>query len=174
MILTAQKSELILGAGSRPSRMVSLDGVHGFENPTRLDANRDHDPDVVWDISKIPLPFDPGSFDEIHAYHVLEHVGRQGDWRFFFDQFSDFHRILRPGGLVCGIVPRWDSPWAWGDPSHTRVITSGSLVFLSQKHYRNQVGVTPMSDFRFYYKADFDVVYSETVADVFKFILRRD
>ena len=53
--------------------------------------------------------------------------------------------------------------WAWGDPSHTRVITSGTLAFLSQRQYRSQVDGNPgpksaMSDFRPWYSADFEIL----------------
>lgn len=69
-------------------------------------------------------------------------------------------------------MPAWDSPWAWGDPSHRRIISRHSLVFLSQAEYAKQVGVTPMSDFRDIYTADFEYVWSDTREDTFAFVLR--
>jgi len=89
----------------------------------------------------------------------MEHVGRQGDWRFFFDQWADFWRMLKPGGVFCGISPAPNSPWAWGDPGHTRIISPECLIFLSQPQYA-QVGRSPMTDYRFCYAADFDVVHA--------------
>lgn len=142
-----------------PVKRFCLKGDEEWGNLVTLDFNADHQPDVVWDLEKLPLPFPDNSFDEIHAYDVLEHTGQQGDWRFFFDQWSDFWRILRPSGLFYFISPSYKSMWAWGDPSHKRVLTSGSLLFLSQGAYEAQVGRTAMSDFRFYYKADFKPVY---------------
>lgn len=139
--------------------------VDHWSNLTTLDHNADHSPDVVHDLEALPYPFDSDTFDEIHAYEVLEHIGAQGDWRAFFDQFSELYRILRPGGHLCATVPAHDSPWAWGDPSHRRVITSGTLVFLSQDQYAKQVGITPMSDFRFYYHADFEPVAVSKIDD---------
>jgi len=53
----------------------------------------------------------------------------------------------------------WSSRWAWGDPSHTRVITADSLVFLDQTEYDKQIGKTSMSDFRTHYRADFDPIH---------------
>jgi hypothetical protein len=100
----------------------------------------------------------------------LEHVGAQGDWRFFFAQWSDFWRLLRPGGVFIGTCPALDSPWLWGDPSHTRAIAPESLIFLSQPAYE-QVGKSPMSDFRFIYKADFDLIHSQTSGHRFEFVL---
>lgn len=164
--------ELLLGCGSNREKKIGMEGRNQWDNLVTLDHNHDHYPDVVHDLENVPLPFEDNSFNEIHAYDVLEHTGRQGDWRFFFDQWADFWRILKPGGLFMGIVPSPKSVWVWGDPSHTRIIPIESLTFLSQKEYSKQVGLTPMTDFRFYYKADFEILqaYSDDVAS--KFILR--
>lgn len=113
------------------------------------------------------------SFDEIHAYEVLEHCGEQGHFKLFFAQFREFWRVLKPGGYFCATVPDWRSVWAWGDPSHTRVINEGTLVFLSQEQYRTQVGNTAMSDFRALLSpADFEIVGARTRGEQFEFVLR--
>jgi SAM-dependent methyltransferase len=135
-----------------------LSGRREWSHLVTLDQNADHAPDIVHDLERLPYDFaGDDTFDEIHAYEVLEHTGRQGDWRFFFAQFSELWRILKPGGLLAATCPSYRSMWAWGDPSHTRVLTSGSLVFLDQDQYRQQVGKTAMSDFRFCYRADFEL-----------------
>lgn len=123
---------------------------------TTLDINDDVGADVVHDIAALPLPFPDDAFDEIHAYEVLEHVGQQGDWRFFFAQFADFWRILKPGGYLVGTSPAPGSAWAWGDPGHTRVLSIEAMTFLNQRAYTDQVGITPMTDYRFAYRADFE------------------
>lgn len=148
-----------------------MEGRADWSALTTLDYNAAHKPDVVHDLFSIPLPFADDSFDEIHAYEVLEHVGAQGDWRFFFAQWADFWRLLKPGGVFLGTVPLPTSVWAWGDPSHTRVIPKESFVFLNQPSYA-QVGKTAMSDFRFIYKADFDVIHLKENGDVLEFALQ--
>lgn len=153
------KTELLIGAGSNRDRRICLPDDEPFgEGLITLDINADHNPTVVWDLEEMPLPFDDDVFDTVSAFDVLEHTGRQGDWRFFFRQWSEFHRILKPGGRFYGIVPSLTSPWAWGDPSHTRVIPPESFVFLHQPAYDEQVGKSAMSDFRHVYQADFDIV----------------
>jgi predicted SAM-dependent methyltransferase len=64
----------------------------------------DHDPncgaDIFHDLTKLPYPFEDNTFEEIHAYEVLEHLGQQGDYETFFKQLEEFHRILKPGGWL--------------------------------------------------------------------------
>lgn len=158
--------ELLLGCGSNRIKKMARPGRESWTDLVALDINSDHNPDVVHDISVLPLPFGDNTFDEIHAYEVMEHVGRQGDWEFFFEQWSDIWRILKPDGVFFGTSPSWSSPWAWGDPGHTRIIGPQCLVFLDQDEYTKQVGKSPMTDYRFCYKADFEIVHSQDLGDV--------
>lgn len=152
--------ELLIGCGSNRDKKLSVQGRAEWSGLVTLDYEARHKPDVVWDLNDPRgLPFDDDSADSISAFEVLEHLGTQGDWRFFFWQFSDFWRVLKPGGVLLGTVPLPSSPWAWGDPSHTRVIPRESFTFLVQPQYDAQVGITPMSDFRSVYRADFDIIH---------------
>ena len=165
-------TELLLGCGSSRAKRLAWQGrPTQWESLVTLDFAPEHKPDIVWDIAKLPLPIEDDSLDEIHAYEVLEHVGRQGDWRFFFDQFADFWRMLKPDGLLLATCPDWRSPWAWGDPGHTRVICEESLYFLMQPNYR-QVGSTPMTDYRSHYKADFELLQTDVRGDTLAFVLQ--
>jgi len=164
--------ELLIGCGSNRDKKIGIEGQTAWRNLITLDMNEFHNPDVVWDCEKLPLPFDDNFFNEIHAYDVLEHTGKQGDWKFFFSQFSDLWRICKPNGLVMIIVPSVKSVWAWGDPSHTRILPAENFIFLSQKEYEKQVGFTPMSDFRFFYKADFEIMSVFTDNDSTRIVLK--
>jgi len=168
------KKILLLGAGSRPVKQIFLPGHEAWDGELiRLDYNKDHNPDIVADLEILPYDWAKDEeYDEMHAYEVLEHTGQQGDWKFFFAQFSEFHRILKPRGKIYATVPRWDGLWAWGDPSHKRVINRGSLTFLSQDNYKH-VGQSSMSDFRFCYKADFAFTWEACDDTVFKFVLEK-
>jgi len=166
------KKELLIGCGESRVKNMSMDGNMEWTNLTTLDFYPECQPDVLHDLNDTPYPFEDDTFDEVHAYEVLEHLGKQGDWKSFFDQFGELHRILKPGGLLLATTPMWDSLWAWGDPSHTRVISNGSITFLSQKMYNIGVGKSAMTDFRHYWKRDFDIVHSETRGGAYIFALQ--
>jgi SAM-dependent methyltransferase len=166
-------SELLIGCGNNPEKRIKHGDINsGWKDLTRLDIDPACKPDVLHDLNVTPYPFADNTFDEIHAYHVLEHFGRQGDWKGFFEQFGEFWRILKPDGYLCALVPAWDSPWAWGDPGHTRVITRGTLAFLSQKVYEDEVGKTNLTDYRHTYKADFALVAENEGEHEFGFIIQ--
>lgn len=163
--------ELLIGCGLSRDKRIYMPGSESWKSIVTLDINPDHKPDVLWDLMDLPLPFNESTFDEIHAYEVLEHTGGQGDYKFFFAQFSEFHRILKPGGKFLATVPTHASPWAWGDPSHTRIFCKEWLTFLRQKSYEEQVGKTSLSDFRYIYKADFEILLAEEQGDTLFFII---
>ena len=96
---------------------------------------------------------------------MLEHLGQQGDYKTFFAQFAEFWRILKPGGFLVACSPGPQSRWAWGDPGHTRIMGPECLTFLNQPQYERQVGITPMTDYRFCYQADFNIVSSQVDAN---------
>lgn len=151
--------QILLGAGSSREKRLGVGGRHEWTDLRTVDFNSEHNPDFVHDLNIYPYPFADNSADEIHAYEVVEHLGQQGDFLAFFRFWSEIWRILEPGGHFLGTSPLWSSPWAWGDPGHTRVISQEALIFLSQPNYAN-VGKSPMTDYRFCYKADFDLVHS--------------
>jgi hypothetical protein len=130
---------------------------------TTLDMNPRAKPDVVFDldnlhiappvpvsstgIPKNQLPFESERFHEIHAYEVLEHIGRQGDYKGFFREFREYWRVLKPGGWMIGTCPTLED-WGLDEPGHTRLITGKTLGFLTPGIYN--LGNSPASDYREY------------------------
>jgi SAM-dependent methyltransferase len=165
--------EILLGCGHDWSKRVTLPGMaEEWSNElVTLDFNEECNPHVVHDLNMLPYPFDDNMADEIHIYEVLEHCGTQGDFRFFFNQFEELHRILKPGGYLVGTCPNWDGEWAWGDPGHTRIISPNSLIFLSQKQYELQKDGA-MTDYRFCYTADFELVTHSEQEHNWAFVMR--
>ena len=164
--------ELLLGCGNSREKRLGLADRREWSNLTTVDVDPLSKPDVLHDLNNIPLPFGNSHFDEIHAYEVLEHLGRQGDWRGFFAEFSEYWRILKPGGYLFATVPSIHSPWLWGDPGHVRTIQPETLIFLSQKSYEIGVGKTSLTDYRAIYSADFELVQGFDDKSNFRFIIR--
>ena len=165
-------TELLLGCGNKRDKQLALPDKEKWDDVVTLDIDPDVNPDVLWDMQDFHLPFDDETFEEVHAYDVLEHIGQQGDWRLFFAQFTEIHRILKPGGHFMGITPTWDSIWAWSDPGHSRVISEGTIHFLSQDNY-NDVGKSNMTDYRHIYKVDFSIEHSQEANERFCFVLKK-
>lgn len=145
----------------------------GWVKLTTLDHNPDCKPDIEADLECLPYTWArDNEYNEIHAYDVLEHTGQQGDFRFFFAQWSEFWRILKPDGIFYGRVPPLTSKWLWGDPGHKRVISLESLTFLSQLEYDKQLGKTALCDYRRWYSGDFEAVRAFEHNDCLDFALR--
>lgn len=179
-------SELLLGCGFSRKKLLGLPGQPlEWKDLVTLDVNKACNPDLVcdldepdWFCGKITahgaaavdnIPLFPSvarlrenSFDEVHAYEVLEHLGNQGFVESFFDTFINIHRILKPGGHLFATVPSRYSAWAWGDPSHRRIICAESLAFLSQEVIaKNRAQGTAMSDFSDLWDRDFKVLSAQ-------------
>lgn len=167
--------ELLLGCGHDREKKVRMEGRESWRELVTVDMNPDVGADIVHTLGLGPLPFEDDEADEIHLYDVLEHTGVQGDWKAFFTEFADYWRVLKHGGTLHGLVPRWDGPWAWGDPGHTRVILSQSLTFLHQPHYTAECrpGGTNRTDYRRWWKGDFDLIFSQAASEAqWAFVLR--
>lgn len=162
--------DILLGCGHSRERKISPTRT-GWIDLVTLDINQDCKPDVEWDLDCVPLPFKDNSAEEIHAYQVLEHCGRQGDYKHFFAQFQDFWRILKNNGLLCVTVPMPNTIWTWGDPGHTREINNGTIAFLDQDNYTS-CGKTAMTDYRFCYKGHLKVIVSLVQDDIYYFVLK--
>jgi hypothetical protein len=156
---------------------VSLSGLpQTFEGAevVGVDFVHTHNPEVVFDLNQKPWTFArEGEFDEVHAYDLLEHLGAQGDFKTFFDDFYEIWRVLKVGGLLYALCPWWQSEWAWADPGHTRIISPYTLTYLDKKEYRNQIGRTSMTDYRGWWNGNFQYFHGEQMGDAFVFVLRK-
>ncbi len=109
-----------------------------------LDADARLKPDVVCTLGVDPLPFPDDTFDQAIAVHVLEHIGKQGETAGWFQFWEELYRVLKPGGSLTFESPLYSSVWGWADPSHSRVLSPQSFVFMSQDSYRmSNTGISP-------------------------------
>lgn len=65
-------------------------------NCINLDIRKEVEPDVVWNLEQLPLPFPENYFDEIIAKDVIEHL----PFRKVRDLLKDLYRILKHGGRI--------------------------------------------------------------------------
>ncbi len=108
-----------------------LDKREGYVN---VDVMPSVNPDMVYNLEELPLPWEDNSVDEILMFHFLEHLNLlKPAW--WFEWWAEVHRILKPGGQVVVIFPRWNSEDAFGDPGHMMILTHQRFLYLSKKAY---------------------------------------
>jgi hypothetical protein len=164
--------QLLLGAGNSRVKQLRA-GTDLWSDLVTVDIDPDSEADIIHDLNVLPYVFaEDGEFDEIHAYQIMEHLGTQGDWRFFFAQFAELHRMLCDGGHLFIAVPSMTSPWLWGDPGHTRALPLEAFSFLCQAHYE-QVGKTSSTDYRHVWSGNLPVVWSQDEGGVLSVILKK-
>ena len=151
---------LLLGCGNTRQRIVRLPGEAEDYSDVEL-VTVDMDPncgaDVVWDLDVRPLPFEDEEFDGIDTWDVLEHLGRQGDWRGYFSEFTEYWRILKPGGVMRILVPIGAE--ALCDPGHTRFFSFNHFHMLSQQWYADSLKAGKrVTDYRWCWHRDFTVL----------------
>jgi SAM-dependent methyltransferase len=103
---------------------------------THLDADPALEPDLVCRLGEERIPLEDDSVDLVIAFHVIEHIGHQGEARAWFAFWEDLYRVLKPGGWIYGETPYYTSIWAWSDPTHVRAMSEHSFVFFCQDSYR--------------------------------------
>lgn len=148
---------LLLGCGhSRVKKVFRAGHEEWTGRLTTIDINPACLADLMWDLNHRPLPFEDEVFDELGAYDVLEHQGQQGDWRGWFDEMAEYHRILKPGGTFGIIVPIGAD--ALADPGHTRFFSKAYFSFLNQAFYvEAQKQGAAATDYRWYWKRNFEI-----------------
>jgi hypothetical protein len=160
------KRSLLLGCGnSRVKKIATVDKPDWIGELTTMDMDKNCNPSIAWDFNKSHfMPFDDNTFDELAAYDSLEHWCKQGDWKGYFDEFSEYHRILKPGGEFGIIVPIGQD--AFADPGHVRFFHKNHFGFLNQQFYEDNLKAgNPVTDYRWYYKKDFEIIFMEQYGD---------
>lgn len=98
-------------------------GMSTFKAPnvTNVDLLPHDGINLVWDLTKMPMPLENETFDYIIANHVLEHIP---NW---FNCFEDLCRVLKPGGVIEVWVPPASSDSAFTYRDHINYIGTESF-----------------------------------------------
>jgi SAM-dependent methyltransferase len=96
-------------------------GIAVNEERKYLDVRTNVGADIVHNLNELPLPIPDQQFDEIIAYHVLEHI------REFYPLMDELHRILKTGGILHVVVPHHTDWTFWRDPGHITHFNSYSF-----------------------------------------------
>ena len=87
--------------------------------------------DIVHDLNSTPYPFDSGTFDEVYAIHVLEHLDS------ILRVMEEIHRITRPNARVVIITPHHSDAISWQDPTHKWHLNSYSFSYFDPAYPTN-------------------------------------
>lgn len=128
--------KLIVNLGCGNTRIPGVIGVDFSKHSENVD--------IIHDLNKTPYPFKKGSVDEIHMYHVLEHLQNP------LPKIEELHRILKPNGLLHIRVPHFSSLGAFTDITHIRPFGYTSFNCLEKE-----------SDQHFYTKVTFKILQRE-------------
>ncbi len=77
-----------------------------------VDIDPESSADVIYDLNKLPWPFDEDEFHEVICQDILEHLG---DLPSVMQEIS---RISKRGGVVKIRTPHYSSHYAYNNPTH--------------------------------------------------------
>lgn len=94
--------------------------------------------DLVHDLSRLPYPFESGSFEHIEADHLIEHLPD------VFDVMRELHRILKPEGTLIIRVPHFSR--GFSHPEHKRGFDATFPYYFNPEFPGGYTGVQFRSD----------------------------
>ena len=105
-------------------------------------VNEDH-VDILADFNQGLGFLSDNSVDEIHSYHLLEHLD---DLEGFL---REVHRVLKPGGQKIGTVPHFANPFFYSDYTHKNTFGLYSFSYFTKERYLRRVVPTFYNDLDF-------------------------
>ncbi len=121
---------MVTDGGGRIGRRI-LDvgcGINKRPGSIGIDRNPRSRADVIVDLDHFPYPFATGSFDEIHATHVIEHLSD------VVRAVEEFHRLARAGALIRIETPHYTDFSSFCDPTHRWHLNSFSFRYFGEDH----------------------------------------
>lgn len=103
-------------------------GINKYPGSIGIDVNPRTKADVVCNLDHFPYPFRDGTFTEIRAIHVIEHVAD------VIKMLEEFYRLLEPGGKVVIATPHYTDFSSFCDPTHRWHLNSYSLRYFGERN----------------------------------------
>ena len=114
---------------SRKLRILDVGcGINKFPGSIGIDRNPASRADVLCELDRLTYPFRDNSFDELRAIHVIEHVTD------VIATIEEFHRIVRPGGIIRIETPHYSDHSSFCDPTHKNHLNSFSFRYFGPNH----------------------------------------
>lgn len=107
------------------SGITRLEGFTNVDSIQCTDEKGSEYTDIICDIEKERLPFEDNSVDEIACYEVLEHLEN------LIFAMNEMWRVLKPGGILKGKVPREGGRGALADPTHKRIFLTDTFDYFT-------------------------------------------
>ncbi len=101
-------------------------GINKRPGAIGVDRNPRSRADVLADLNHFPYPFADDSFDRLHAIHVIEHVED------VLATMEEFHRLVRPGGVIFLATPHYTDFSSFCDPTHRWHLNSFSFRYFGE------------------------------------------
>jgi len=97
------------------------------------DASPLVNPDVVLDLEG-KLPFPDNYFEEILAYHVLEHINN------FIPLMHEIHRVCKKDAVIKIKTPFYAGWGQYNDPTHVRFFSIYTFQYFQKGMFSHEVG----------------------------------
>ncbi|WP_457749105.1 class I SAM-dependent methyltransferase [Sulfurimonas sp.] len=91
-----------------------------------IDLHRKPSVEYVADLNQGLSFISSNSIDEIHAYHVLEHIDNLESF------MREIYRVLKTGGRLIGSVPHFSNPYFYSDYTHNSFWGLYTLCYFSK------------------------------------------
>jgi SAM-dependent methyltransferase len=101
-------------------------GRNKYPGSIGIDRNPSGRPDLLCDLDRFPYPFRDGSFDQVRAVHVIEHLAD------VIKTIEEFHRLLKPGGRIFLVTPHYTDFSSFCDPTHRWHLNSFSFRYFGE------------------------------------------
>jgi len=102
-----------------------------------LNVDRAGTPDLLWDLEKVPWPWETNSVGEVVLNHVLEHLGETV--QAYFGIIKELYRVCAAGATIRIGVPHPRHDDFLNDPTHVRAITPQSLALFTKAQNRQVI-----------------------------------